>query len=240
MLLQPPAPSAAPTSVSTSTDSSSSITIQWGQVDCIDRNGDITGYSVRYTGGGSTQTVNVSRDFSGGIYVISNLEPSTNYSIGVAAMNGELIGPYSTAVNQLTEGNILLAACLALQLCPLLPVSALVLKVDSVTATSISLFWNSTGSEALNYDIHWEINTSVGCPEVSDFNYTLNVGFTNYTITGVEENSNYYVHGEAINEVSLTYDMVTVMTLEAGKRELEPLLAVMSYSLSSSSICCSE
>ena len=75
---------------------------------------------------------------------------------------------------------------------------------------------------------------------MSDFNYTLNVGFTNYTITGVEENSSYSVYGVAINEVSLTYDMVTVMTLEAGKRELEPLLAVMSYSLSPSSICCSK
>ena len=73
-----------------------------------------------------------------------------------------------------------------------------------------------------------------------DFNYTLIFGFTNYTIMGVEENTSYIVYGVAVNEVSLTYDMITVMTLEAGKRELEPLLAVMSYSLSSSSICCSE
>ena len=111
-MLQPPAPSSAPTSVNTSTDSSSSITIQWGPVDCINRNGNITGYSVRYTGGGITQIVNVSGDSSGGMYVITNLEPSTNYSIGVAAMNGELIGPYSTAVNQLTEGNMLLYSCM--------------------------------------------------------------------------------------------------------------------------------
>ena len=48
--------------------------------------------------------MSVSGDFSGGMYVISNLEPSTTYSIQVAAMNDDLIGPYSTALAQLTEG----------------------------------------------------------------------------------------------------------------------------------------
>ena len=82
----PPAPSAAPNSVIVSEVTSSSITVQWGTVPCIHRNGDITGYSVQYgvVGGASTQTISVSGDFSG---VISNLEPSTNYSIKVAAMN---------------------------------------------------------------------------------------------------------------------------------------------------------
>ena len=89
-----------------------SIIVFWGEVDCIDRNGNITGYSVRYTGGGSTQLVNISGDSSGGMYDITNLDPSTNYSIGVAAMNGELIGPYSSAVNQLTEGMLHTYTCL--------------------------------------------------------------------------------------------------------------------------------
>ena len=58
----PPAPSAAPTSVSVSEDTSSSITVQWGAVDCIHHNGDITGYSVLYgvQGSESTQTMSVS------------------------------------------------------------------------------------------------------------------------------------------------------------------------------------
>ena len=92
----PPAPSAAPNSVSVSEVTSSSITVQWGAVPCIHRNGDITGYSVQY--GSETMSV------SGDMYVISNLEPSTTYSIQVAAMNDDLIGPYSTALDQLTEG----------------------------------------------------------------------------------------------------------------------------------------
>ena len=99
----PPAPSAAPTSVSVSEVTSSSITVQWGAVPCIHRNGDITGYSVQYgvVGSESTQTISVSGDFSG---VISNLEPPTNYSIKVAAMNSVGIGPYSDAVIAQTDG----------------------------------------------------------------------------------------------------------------------------------------
>ena len=99
----PPAPSAAPNSVSVSEVTYSSITVQWGTVPCIHRNGDITGYSVQYrvVGSESTQTMTVSGDFSG---VISNLESSTNYSIKVAAMNNVDIGPYSDAVIGQTDG----------------------------------------------------------------------------------------------------------------------------------------
>ena len=94
------APSAAPTSVSVPEEhvTSSSITVQWEAVDCTDRNGDITGYSVWYgvQGSGSTQTMNV----SGGSVTeatISSLMPSTTYSIQVAAVNSAGIGVYSTS-----------------------------------------------------------------------------------------------------------------------------------------------
>ena len=77
---------------------SSSITVEWGEVNCIDRNGDITGYSVRYgvQGSGSTQT----RDVSGGATrqtTILDLSSSTTYSIQVAAVNSAGIGVYSSS-----------------------------------------------------------------------------------------------------------------------------------------------
>ena len=84
---------------------SSSITVQWGAVDCIHRNGDITGYSVRYgvQGNGSTQTESVS---GGGATqtTISGLTASTNYSIEVAAVNNAGTGVYSSAVISETDG----------------------------------------------------------------------------------------------------------------------------------------
>ena len=73
---------------------SSNITVQWEPVDCIHHNGDITGYSVQY----GTETMSVSGDSSGGMYVISGLMPSTTYSIQVAAETSAGTGPYSDSL----------------------------------------------------------------------------------------------------------------------------------------------
>ena len=67
-------------------------------VPCIDRNGDITGYSVQYTGGGSTQTMAVSGDSSGGMVTISGLSPITLYTVTVVAVNSAGTGVYSSPV----------------------------------------------------------------------------------------------------------------------------------------------
>ena len=77
----------------------SSITVQWGAVDCIYRNGNITGYAVQYgvQTSGNTQTVSI----SGGEAtqtIISGLIPSTNYSIELAAVNSVSTGVYSNVI----------------------------------------------------------------------------------------------------------------------------------------------
>ena len=98
-------PSASPTSVTTSSVTSSTITVQWGPVDCIQRNGDITGYSVRYgiQGSGSTQTVSVS---GGGATrrTVSGFDSSTTYTIEVAAVNSAGSGPFSSPITRKTNG----------------------------------------------------------------------------------------------------------------------------------------
>ena len=98
------APSGPPTSVS-ATSTSTSITVQWGAVDCIHRNGDIKGYSMQYgvVGSESTQIMRVSRGDTSHA-TISRLESSRTYSIQVAAWNSAGIGLYSTPINQLTLG----------------------------------------------------------------------------------------------------------------------------------------
>ena len=97
----PPAPSAAPTSVRESGVTSSTITVQWGTVNCTDRNGDITGYSVRYEVQETTHYMSVS-----GVdtrqTTISGLNPSTTYSIRVAAVNIAGIGEYSDPITAVT------------------------------------------------------------------------------------------------------------------------------------------
>ena len=98
----PPAPSAAPNPVSVSAVTSSTITVQWGPVECIHRNGDITGYSVRYrvAPDGPTQDMTVSDNE----VTIMNLMSSTTYSIQVRAVNGDLLGPFSDVQEHLTAG----------------------------------------------------------------------------------------------------------------------------------------
>ena len=95
-------PSAAPTSVSVSEVTSSNITVQWGAVDCIHHNGDITGYSVRYgvqgSGEGDRTVELASGDSSGGMYQISGLSAATVYTIEVAAVNNAGTGVSSTPI----------------------------------------------------------------------------------------------------------------------------------------------
>ena len=82
--------------MSVSEVNSSTIAVQWGAVDCIHRNGDITGYTVRYgvQGNGSTQTVSVSGPRRMSI-VISGLTPDTSYTVKVAAENVNGVGEFS-------------------------------------------------------------------------------------------------------------------------------------------------
>ena len=98
-MIIPPVPSAAPTSMSVSEVTSSSITVQWGTVPCIHRNGDITGYIVRY--GSETQSV-----LGGSVTetTISDLTPSTTYNIQVAAVNDADTGPFSNSISIMTLG----------------------------------------------------------------------------------------------------------------------------------------
>ena len=95
----PPAPSAAPTNAGRTGVTSTSITVRWRTIPCIEQNGDITGYIVRY--GSQTQSV------SGGSVTettISNLTPSTTYNVRVAAVNDADTGPYSSNVSIITAG----------------------------------------------------------------------------------------------------------------------------------------
>ena len=97
------APSAAPTSVNILEITPSNIAVQWGMVPCIERNGDVTGYSVQYSGGGDTHTLFIS---GGGatFATLSNLRSSAAYTIKVAPVNSAGVGQYSNSLHTLTAG----------------------------------------------------------------------------------------------------------------------------------------
>ena len=90
------APSAGPASVTTGTVTVSSITVQWEEVPCLHRNGEITGYTVVGTiSGVVVKSVDVDDD-DGREATISGLTPNTQYSVSVAAVNSAGTGPASS------------------------------------------------------------------------------------------------------------------------------------------------
>ena len=93
------APSASPAPVIASDVTCSSITVEWGAVDCIHMNGNITGYIVRYEiqGSGYTETMNITGRNSTDA-TISRLKGNAIYSITVAAVNRGGIGEYSNPI----------------------------------------------------------------------------------------------------------------------------------------------
>ena len=70
------------------------ISLSWREVNCTERSGVITGYSVHYSiVGGMDTTIIVGTNVTS--TVISGLNSCTRYSVQVAAINSNGIGPYS-------------------------------------------------------------------------------------------------------------------------------------------------
>ena len=105
------APSAAPDMVNVSTVDSSSVNINWGEVPCQHRNGEITRYVVVYrkvlsSGNGERQTQEGMVMVNGQTATINNLDPLTEYSVIVAAVNSAGTGVFSEPVIAVTQGKI--------------------------------------------------------------------------------------------------------------------------------------
>ena len=88
------APSAAPEEIKLKGASSTSITAMWGPVPCDHRNGNITGYVVRYRIHASGVFRNETTGGSTMEFTITGLEPSNEYEIKVAAFN-VAVGPFT-------------------------------------------------------------------------------------------------------------------------------------------------
>ena len=74
------------------------ITFYWESIECIERNGDITGYAVRFQGDDIVPGLVVNRTFN-----VSGLTPGTRYTFQVAGININGTGPYTDAVYVTTD-----------------------------------------------------------------------------------------------------------------------------------------
>ena len=90
------APSGPPQSLTVTSTTLFSITIQWGEVECLEQNSEITGYSVRY------ETVRyyyygVTANVTGAsnrMFTAPGLIPRITYTFEVAAVSDSGTGPY--------------------------------------------------------------------------------------------------------------------------------------------------
>ena len=87
-----PAPIVAPGGLTSTSVQSRSLSIEWEAVPCSHQGGPITGYRLRYSN--STSIVNIAGK-GNRQHVLTGLNPFTNYSVQVAAVNDEGTGPYS-------------------------------------------------------------------------------------------------------------------------------------------------
>ena len=103
LIILSPVPSAGPASVTAGTVTVNSITVQWEEVPCLHRNGEITGYTVvARTSGEVVKSVNVDVD-DGREATVSGLTPNTQYSVSVVAVNSAGTGP-DTSIDVTTPG----------------------------------------------------------------------------------------------------------------------------------------
>ena len=89
--------------------------------------------------------------------------------------------------------------------------------VDTSTATTFSISWTSGGSQVKTYEVMWERDTSGECPDVNKSSTPITGGSTSYTITRLEEDSNYTITVTATNAAGSAVSVpVSRMTGEAG------------------------
>ncbi|CAI8031727.1 Receptor-type tyrosine-protein phosphatase F, partial [Geodia barretti] len=164
------APSGSPASITVGTLTANSVTLQWGEVACLERNGEITGYTVTAANSDGvvkgTSSVNVDARQA----TISGLTPSTQYTVSVAAVNGAGTGPV-TALPVETEGPPPPTGVTAVQDGP----------------TSITVTWTppSPLGDTTGYRISYNTGSDVDIDGDSSNSYTL-TGLTNgqtYTIS---------------------------------------------------------
>lgn len=111
----------------------------------------------------------------------------------------------------------------------LLTVNPSTLSLGVITATSISLSFNSG-----TYNVVWKRNTLVGCSDMDEGSINTIRRSTSYDIIGLEEDSSYIITVTTLQSVysklHVASRTVTAITLEASERELK-------YSFIVCSIC---
>ena len=95
-------PSSPPGRVTVIVVNSTTLMASFNPPPIIDHNGQLTGYVIRYTRVGSSNTKHVTSKYTRTTISLSQLDEFANYSVTVAAVNVNGTGPFSDPVVQAT------------------------------------------------------------------------------------------------------------------------------------------
>ena len=91
-------------------------------------------------------------------------------------------------------------------------------RILLTTDSTLSLSWSvPSGITVDSYEVMWQRDTTGECPNEDEGSATITDGSTSYTITGLEEYSNYTITVTAADiSGSITIDPISALTNEAG------------------------
>ena len=183
-------------------------------MDCIHRNGNITGYSIQYhmRGSGVLMYVNTSSLQ----YTILELQPSTEYVIGVAAVNNAGIGVYEN-LNISTfpcKYQVVSIAYTIMRVYYTLLLHAVVVSVVSTTSTTVTISWDYVNNET-NEGISWRMSLPTMCGGDTSEKRN-NTSASPFVITELEEYSSYNI--TVCIKKDTVCDSITAVTNESGIR----------------------
>ena len=167
-----------------------SITIEWDELACLDRNGVITSYIVEARAGGTLiRTVNVN-DGSAREATVTGLTPSTEYTVSLQAVNSVGSGPIRSIAIE-TPGEYVWFPLTYYHTMFSSP-DGLSVSVISSTTTYLTISWALEESlSATSYSISYSA-TDTDC--FTDSNTTSVDGtLTMYRLPGLEEGTEYSI-----------------------------------------------
>ena len=92
------APSGAPRNLQTTLVTETNVSIQWDEIECLEQNGPIIGYTVLLNGSPLSTTLPSAREFT-----LTGLSPQTTYTVSVFGANAQGNGP-SRSISVQTAG----------------------------------------------------------------------------------------------------------------------------------------
>ena len=84
------------------TITSTSVSVSWDAIDCTERNGIITGYTVEFQEQGGAR---IPGEVVNQTFTASELTPNMNYTFRVAGVNSNGTGPFTDIITILTSVN---------------------------------------------------------------------------------------------------------------------------------------